>query len=210
MGESNETVKQFMIGQRGPVDHARREQILAAADEHFRHYGYSKTCVSDLARTIGVSSAYVYRFFESKQAIGEAVCSRALGRIDSALMEVANSKQPPAEQLRDLYNVLIEQGLALFFKERKLHEIVEVAASGNWCSTTNHAAALLEVVTKIVTNGRKSGAFERKTAIDKVCRAICTTLTPFVHPILLAQQDPKRLHEDARALSSLVLRSLAP
>ena len=46
-------------GQRGPVEHERREQIIAAADEHFRHYGYQKTTVADLARAIGVSSAYL-------------------------------------------------------------------------------------------------------------------------------------------------------
>ena len=69
-------------GQRGPAEHERREQIIRAADEHFRHYGYAKTTVADLAKAIGVSAAYVYRFFESKQAIGEAVCAMTLARID--------------------------------------------------------------------------------------------------------------------------------
>ena len=45
------------------------EKALADA-----RYGYAKTSVSDLARAIGFSKAYIYRFFESKQAIGEAIC----------------------------------------------------------------------------------------------------------------------------------------
>ena len=45
-----------------------------AANEHFSRYGYEKTTVSDLAKAIGFSKAYIYKFFESKQAIGEMIC----------------------------------------------------------------------------------------------------------------------------------------
>ena len=58
---------------RGPAEHAVRDQIVKAAHEYFAHYGYAKTTVSDLARAVGFSKAYIYRFFESKQAIGEAI-----------------------------------------------------------------------------------------------------------------------------------------
>lgn len=56
------------------MDHEVRDQIVAAATEHFRLYGYEKTTVSDLAKAIGFSKAYIYKFFESKQAIGEMIC----------------------------------------------------------------------------------------------------------------------------------------
>jgi AcrR family transcriptional regulator len=36
-------------GQRGVPDHTVREQIIAAANDHFTHCGYGKTTVSDLA-----------------------------------------------------------------------------------------------------------------------------------------------------------------
>jgi len=38
---------------RGPADHDIRDQIVAAANEHFSQYGYGKTTVSDLAKAIG-------------------------------------------------------------------------------------------------------------------------------------------------------------
>ena len=61
---------------RGPADHAVRDQIVDAAGEHFSRYGYAKTTVSDLAKSIGFSKAYIYKFFDSKQAIGEAIAPR--------------------------------------------------------------------------------------------------------------------------------------
>ena len=43
-------------GQRGPADHKRRQQILQAADEHFRLYGYRKTTLADIAKSIHLST----------------------------------------------------------------------------------------------------------------------------------------------------------
>src|ERR1044071_6973170 len=63
---------------RGPAEHAVRDQIIEAPNECFARYEYQKTTVSDLAKSIGFSKAYIYRFFESKQAIGEAICQSTL------------------------------------------------------------------------------------------------------------------------------------
>src|SRR3546814_14696501 len=74
----SETLTQNPAGQRGPSDHTIRDQIIEAAHDHFSHYGYGKTTVSDLAKHIGFSKAYIYKFFDSKQAIGEAICAGQL------------------------------------------------------------------------------------------------------------------------------------
>ena len=198
-------------GQRGPAEHERREQILQAADEHFRRYGYNKTTVADLAKAIGVSGAYVYRFFESKQAIGEAVCAMTLGRIDALLIEIATDTQGTAtNRLRALYRCLAEKGIELFFKERKLHDLVLAAVEARWSSVMQHKAAMIEAVRRIVVDGRASGEFERKTPLDEICTAVFETLEPFAHPMLLELKEPDELETSVVAVSNLVLRSLAP
>lgn len=198
-------------GQRGPAEHERREQIIRAADEHFRRYGYGKTTVADLAKAIGVSGAYVYRFFESKQAIGEAVCAMTLGRIDALLMEIATDAQETAtNRLRALYRCLAEKGIELFFKERKLHDLVLAAVGARWSSVMQHKAAMIEAVRRIVVDGRASGEFERKTPLDEICTAVFETLEPFAHPMLLELKEPDELEASVVAVSNLVLRSLAP
>jgi len=198
-------------GQRGPVEHERREQIIRAADEHFRRYGYNKTTVADLAKAIGVSGAYVYRFFESKQAIGEAVCAMTLGRIDALLMEIATDAQATAtNRLRALYSCLAEKGIELFFNERKLHDLVLAAVEARWSSVMQHKAAMIEAVRRIVVDGRTSGEFERKTPLDEICTAVFETLEPFAHPMLLELKEPDELDASVVAVSNLVLRSLSP
>lgn len=199
-----------LSGQRGPAEHERREQIIAAADQHFRHYGYQKTTVADLARAIGVSSAYVYRFFESKQAIGEAVCSLTLQGLRERLMAVAREQASASDRLRRFYRVLYEQGFELFFNERRLHDIVVAAVEEQWSSVARHKASIAEALQIIVTDGRERGEFERKTPLDEVCRAIFVTLAPFSHPVLLEQNPREQVADSATAVCNLVLRSLAP
>ena len=210
MSNTKATDRELTAGQRGPVEHERRDQIIKSADEHFRKYGYTKTTVSDLSKAIGVSSAYIYKFFESKQAIGEAICAMTLGRIGDTIQEIANSDQSASSRIRKLYKALVDNGFELFFNERKLHEIVIAAINGKWSSVIGYRDVKLEVIKKIVMDGRESGEFERKTPLDETCLAILQTLAPFAHPILLEQNDPESLHESASAVSSLVLRSLAP
>ncbi len=51
------------------LDVTRQEnitRILDAAERLFRHYGYSKTTVADVARDLGMSPANIYRFFASR------------------------------------------------------------------------------------------------------------------------------------------------
>src|SRR5689334_22311703 len=88
---------------RGPADHDIRDQIVAAANEHFSQYGYGKTTVSDLARAIGFSKAYIYKFFDSKQAIGEAICANCLAEIVAAVEQAINVEDlSPTERFRRL------------------------------------------------------------------------------------------------------------
>jgi len=209
-------------GQRGPASHERRMQIIQSAHEHFLRYGYQKTSVTDLAKGIGVSSAYIYRFFESKQAIGEAICSMVLGKFIVAMHELANSDMSASNRLRKLYITLLDMSLELFFNERKLHDITIAAVEERWCAITQYHETKYEVITKIIQDGRASGEFERKTPLDEVVVAIVETLYPFSHPILLQhpvlvqhpfflqQSELEVLHQRAVAVSNLVLRSLAP
>src|SRR3954469_10061083 len=78
-------------GRRGPADPAIRQQIVDAANAHFSRFGYGKTTVADLAKAIGFSKAYIYKFFDSKQAIGEAICAQCqekiLGTAQASLAE---------------------------------------------------------------------------------------------------------------------------
>jgi AcrR family transcriptional regulator len=196
-------------GQRGPAEHERRQQIIRAADHHIRQFGYRHTSVADLARAIGFSTAYIYKFFDSKRAIGEAICAMTLGAIDDALWTIAQGSGSAESRLGQVYKGLAEQGRDLFFNERQLHDITLVAVEERWGAIDEHLEALTQMVRRIVLDGREAGEFERKTPIDEVSLAIVKTMASFAHPMLL-QQGLDDLETHVGAVARLVLRSLAP
>jgi AcrR family transcriptional regulator len=196
-------------GTRGPAGHNVRDQIVDAAMQHFAHYGYEKTTVSDLARAIGFSKAYIYKFFESKQAIGEVICSTRLAMIMQRT-EAAIADAPGAsEQLRRLFRTLSVTGTELFFHERKLYDIAAVASRDRWPSAMAHEERLLNLIQQILRRGRESGEFERKTPADEAAEAIYRVIKPYASPVLL-QYSLDEAEEASAQLAALVLRSLAP
>lgn len=194
---------------RGPADHSVREQIVEAAGEHFSHYGYEKTTVSDLAKAIGFSKAYIYKFFDSKQAIGEAICSKTLSAIVVAVEEAVAGAATPTEKFRRMFKALVTTGVSLFFNERKLYDIAAHSAGEGWPSARAYGERIRQILTEIIREGRESGEFERKTPLDETVHAIDLIMQPYVNPLLL-QYNLDVAEEAPVQLSNLVLRSLAP
>jgi AcrR family transcriptional regulator len=194
---------------RGPADHTVREQILEAAQEHFSHYGFDKTTVSDLAKAIGFSKAYVYKFFDSKEAIGEAICAKTLSAIVAAVEEAMAGASTPTEKFRRMFKTLTATGASLFFNDRKLHDIAAHSAGEGWPSARAYAERIRQILMEVVREGRETGEFERKTPLDETVHAIYLVVLPYANPLLL-QHNLHLIEEAPAQLSNLVLRSLAP
>lgn len=195
--------------QRGPAEHCIRDQIVEAAHEHFAHYGYGKTTVADLAREIGFSKAYIYRFFDSKQAIGEAICADRLSQLLAKVREEVNKADTAAEKFRQFAKTVTSSGVELFFADRKIHEIAALASSEKWLAAQAYADSLQALLADILKAGRESGEFERKTPLDETCRAIFFALLPFIDPLSL-ERNLDLLPDAPSEVAGLVLRSLAP
>ncbi len=194
---------------RGPAEHTVRDQIIEAANDCFARYGYGKTTVADLAREIGFSKAYIYRFFESKQAIGEAICSARLEKILHAARSAVDGGESAPDKFRRFFKTITEMSVELFFDDRKIYEIAASAAAEQWGSARAYTEALRDMISDIVCEGRKKGEFERKTPLDEVARAIYYAMTPFANPLHL-ERNLDLLPDAQTELTGLILRSLAP
>jgi AcrR family transcriptional regulator len=194
---------------RGPSEHEVRAQIVEAATEYFSRYGYEKTTVSDLAKEIGFSKAYIYKFFDSKQAIGEVICANRLAAMSAAMQEAVHDAHSATEKFRRLFRALVVSGSQLFFHDRKLYDIAAVAAATPWPSVAGYEQRIRQLVSDIVLLGRETGEFERKTPLDETVNGIFLVLKPYASPLLL-QYNLDAAEAATSQLANLVLRSLAP
>lgn len=202
-------IKKLQPIPRGPAEHTVRDQIVEAAAEYFSRYGYVKTTVSDLAKEIGFSKAYIYKFFATKQAIGEVICSNTLNAILNAIHEGMVDAPTASEQFRRMFKAAVEASAQLFFEDRKLYDIAASAASEQWQSCIIYQDEIKKIILEIIREGRETGEFERKTPIDETVNAIYFVMQPYSNPLLL-QHNLDLIEQAPMILSNLILRSLAP
>src|SRR5690606_19069878 len=81
-------------------------EILARAEELFRSAGYAKTSIADIATSLGMSPANVFKHFPSKMALADAISAIHLGQIEQALT-VIPAALPPADRLRRFGETLL-------------------------------------------------------------------------------------------------------
>ena len=65
----------------------RREQILAAATDAFARSGFAGTSLEDIAAAAGVTRVILYRHFDSKTGLYQAVLDRMCDRLDAHVAE---------------------------------------------------------------------------------------------------------------------------
>jgi AcrR family transcriptional regulator len=197
-------------GQRGPVDHAMREKIIATANELFRERGFAATSVADVAAKLDVAPTYLYKFFQSKIAIGQAVCDRVRGTIDDAIWRVARGPLPPPEKLKQLFSTLLKESIGMLFAERQLHDLVVLSLESGWPTAEDHQREIRAVVEQILDEGIALGAFDRGLDREETVEALFWALYPFAHPRILEQTIDSDLDRRARRVGRFCVRALEP
>jgi AcrR family transcriptional regulator len=167
-----------------------RERILEAAEDALRRYGPAKANVVDVARALGVSHGSVYRHFESKAALRDAVTDRWLARIGNPLEKIASENGPAADRL---HRWLVKLSKA---KRKKTLDDPElfatyIALAGQAREVVDrHVDHLVGQIVRILADGNESGEFAVEDP-DKAARAIFDATSRFHNPAFASQwTDP--------------------
>ena len=85
----------------------KRQQILEAAVRVFAAQGYEKSRVGDVAREAGVAYGLVYHYFDSKEAVLEAVFREAWGRLLAAMTLAEQTAGTAPERLELVVKIVL-------------------------------------------------------------------------------------------------------
>jgi AcrR family transcriptional regulator len=188
-----------------------RTRIIDAADALFRRLGYAKTAVADIATELGMSAANVYRFFPSKNAIVQAICSRCLSELDEKAWAAARSKAPAAARLERLVLDILAYHRANLLSEKRVHDMVLVAMEDNWQAIVAHKEVVRTAIELVIRDGIEAGDFV-KVDPRETSHIIQRSLIVFCHPLMIAQglQDDHDLETEARESVRFLLRAITP
>lgn len=95
----------------------RRKQILKAAIRCFRKRGFHQTTLRDIAAEFGMSVGHIYNYFESKEAIIEAMVEDSTSRFkmmvtQEKLSRSSKEKVVPRENLNRVVDAFLDPEIA--------------------------------------------------------------------------------------------------
>ena len=143
---------------RSAAQEERRRQILDAAVRAFAKKGYHASRVSDIAEEAGVAYGLVYHYFESKDAVLEAVFREMWGMMVAAINAIEEIEESPREQLRKSCAIVLRTWRDYPDVVRVL--VREVARSGEQLQReVEEIAHAFEALQRIVARGQEQGVF---------------------------------------------------
>jgi AcrR family transcriptional regulator len=163
-----------------------RERILVVAERLFREIGYQKTTVGDIAKVLRMSPANVYRFFDSKKAIHQAVARGLMGEVEEAARAIAVRPGPAVGRLRELLSTIHHMNSERYVGDSKLHEMVAIAMEENWDVCDAHIQLIGEIIGSVIGQGAASGEFE-VADVPLTAKCTCMAMMRFFHPQMIAQ-----------------------
>lgn len=185
-----------------------REKIVDAAVERFRHYGYPKTTIAEVAADCAMSPGNIYRFFKGKIDIAVEICRReTLSSVEilESVLECPhrNSRQRLEEvifaDLRHTYHLLEKHPRSL-----ELAQIVVADRPQFQIESLRRERRLFQ---RILHEGAASGEF----ACDNVPAAtiaIHSATTKYRYAQLFTNQSLDELERELAHVLSLMMGGL--
>lgn len=127
---------------RGPKEgKVRKNEILDEAEKLFFAKGYEKTTINDVLSAVGISKGALYYYFDSKEAILDALVERRIAIGVTAAESIAADKSLTVLQ-RILYIILAQQS-----EKDQPNQIVEVLHQKN--NAQMHQKVMRELVLRV-------------------------------------------------------------
>jgi TetR/AcrR family transcriptional regulator, fatty acid metabolism regulator protein len=146
------------VATRSAAQEERHRQILDAAVRAFARKGYHACRVSDIAEEAGVAYGLVYHYFESKDAVLEAIFREMWGMMVGAINAIEEIEESPREQLRKSCAIVLRTWRDYPDVVRVL--VREVARSGEQLQReVEEIAHAFEALQRIIERGQQQRVF---------------------------------------------------
>lgn len=129
----------------------KRELILEAALDLFRHYGYRRTSMEDIARAAAVAKGTLYLYFKSKDELFEAICRSLADQISEGVTAAEALDLPLEPKLA----ALMEAKFGFAYR---------------WVLSSPHAAELMESSSRLRADYFEPVTQQFRNAILKLVR----------------------------------------
>jgi AcrR family transcriptional regulator len=187
---------------------ATRARILAAAERRFKHYGFAKTTIVDIASDCSMSHANVYRFFRNKTELVDAIAEEWLAKSERVCRDVSRRDAPAKQRLLDFVIELHRWKRREQLRDARAYELLTMATHEGRPFITVHLRALADILVEIIEDGNRRGEFAVRDP-RLLAQIIQDATVKFCDPRLVAQYQDEPLEAQAEDLMRALIGGLA-
>ncbi|MBL8536705.1 MAG: TetR/AcrR family transcriptional regulator [Hyphomonadaceae bacterium] len=137
-----------------------RDRILLAAMNRIKHYGYGKTTMAEIASDCCMSPGNIYRFFEAKIDIAEAMARKHYAEEQAEMAALARKKEWSVDRrLREIFFKRLRDSFRIFEDNAKILEVAEVLHRERPLFANEQLALERVFLSALLEEGAKAGLF---------------------------------------------------
>ncbi|WP_242966026.1 TetR/AcrR family transcriptional regulator [Clostridium chromiireducens] len=181
-----------------------KEMILDATEEIIRRFGPDKANITDVAKLLKVSHAAIYRYFDGKTALWNAVTERWLSHLHAPSNEILKEDSPADVKLSNLLES---------FVEAKHHSAInDPEMFANYIKLAQSSTEVIQKgieeginsIEGIIEQGITEGIFFTESPHQEA-RAVYLATSIFIHPNTFEDPDRK---QNIKSVINLLIRGL--
>jgi len=183
-----------------PVSDPPIQRILSAATADILAFGPERTTVVSIARAAGMTHANIYRHFEDKDALFDAVTLLWLKPLEARLGEIADAPDPAHDKLERLLLGLVSAYRDRIEQEPRLFDLFVAAFSESRPLARQHRARVRILLDRVLEEGQSAGAFtfkSREKALTLILDALYRFLNP--EPVRADREMARKIWEGRRS-----------
>lgn len=183
---------------------AIRGQIVEAARKRFKHYGYGKTTMAELAADCNMSPGNLYRYFPSKLDIAEAIADEASDEILAQLRVIAEQHdRGPTDRLVDYFFASLRLSYQKLDEARNIVELAQVISRERPQFANRELAHERTILCKLLEAGNAAGEFKVADAHRCAEMLQCATMK-YRYPQLWSQLSLSALERELAGVLQLI------
>lgn len=185
-----------------------RQQIMDAALDRFREFGYRKTTMAEIADQCCMSTGNLYRYFENKQDLGAACASRCMQERVERLRRIARGEHASAaEALREFVLASLEYTFEQACDQPRIGELVAEITSTRQDLVHEKLSSTQALLAEIIARGNRNGEFDVDDVVSTAA-TIQSALVLFDVPIFIHLYPREFFERRAEQVVDLLLNGL--
>jgi TetR/AcrR family transcriptional repressor of the ameABC operon len=168
----------------------------------FRQRGFVAVSIADIATSLGMSPANVFKHFHSKAALVDAIAERHLGNA-AERFAAFDEGLPPKEQLLRFVLRLLDSHLQDIQQNPYIFEMVLATIQAKLEAGNRYRERIVQKLDDIIREGMTEGRYHCRNP-EGAARTVADILACVLHPVLIARDDKETLVHRAEEIVGFV------